>query len=47
MIFPGVPSRPLNKWPFRKDQILVVIYNQQFRGPILLMVFDLQGLLLF
>ena len=37
-------QRPLNKWPkSEKTIILVGIYNQQFQGTIILMVFDFQG----
>ena len=45
-ICPGSPSRLFFEWFLnRKDDIVLVgIYNQQFKGTILFMVFDFQGL---
>ena len=43
-------QRPLNKCSFRKDHYFIVgiyIYNQQFQGTIILMVFDLQDILIY
>lgn len=47
---PGSPFRPVNKCSFRKDHYFIVgiyIYNQQFQGTIILMVFDLQDILIY
>ena len=46
VIYPGSPSRLFFEWFFRKDDIVLVgIYNQQFKGTILFMVLDFQGII--
>ncbi len=42
-MFPWGSKLAINSMVFPKTITLVMIYNQQFQGAIILIVFDLQG----
>ena len=45
--FPGSPSRLFFEWFSVKTIVLVGIYNQQFKGTILFLVLDFQGIYIY